>query len=481
MARVIQPINQFIPANQLPRIPEWQDSQITSHRYAGTPPASQHSMACHPEVSQEYVSSSQPVIDATQLSYLAPYPAKQALTRDLDRGFKNTQDQLSRLYKAPETEAPIILVESSPVDALLPPKRVLPWVNKVITGKKVKLEAEVAEELKVDADVEQPSVERTPPKRMIKKPVTKKAAPKDVVMEFRAATVKALPAKDVKEFSSNSITEPPIKTIKEPPTKTVKKAPIKKAPAKRAALTKEAKKPPAQKAAPKRKRASQVPQPRKKPATRKPAPDAQPLIDQKFMVAKPFVRARTRQQTKQALATKAPTETEVAGKTLEQESALVTKPGGSATAPTSEPLTPGSSERPNTRDESTQTQARNHTSTAMQTDPVPALMPLGETSANRQNPRRSQPVLVEDATGETEKTKNDARRKVLMEQYLQSKDDILPAPTAKQLLEEYAGKPEPERAEIMDRWMIECLEDENFVTLANQVERNWKRMGLRAE
>lgn len=58
----------------------------------------------------------------------------------------------------------------------------------------------------------------------------------------------------------------------------------------------------------------------------------------------------------------------------------------------------------------------------------------------------------------------------------------LPVPqtpmTAKEQLAEYAAKPDAERAKIIDDMILECLEDENFGKLCDDVERNWKRICL---
>ncbi|KAL2044738.1 hypothetical protein N7G274_002513 [Stereocaulon virgatum] len=50
--------------------------------------------------------------------------------------------------------------------------------------------------------------------------------------------------------------------------------------------------------------------------------------------------------------------------------------------------------------------------------------------------------------------------------------------TAKELRAEYAKQSDEARAEAIDNFICECLEDENFVKLAEDVEGAWKRIGL---
>lgn len=56
----------------------------------------------------------------------------------------------------------------------------------------------------------------------------------------------------------------------------------------------------------------------------------------------------------------------------------------------------------------------------------------------------------------------------------------LPVPkapvTAKEQLANYAAKPDEARAKIIDDMILECLQDENFGKLCDDVERNWKRI-----
>jgi len=50
--------------------------------------------------------------------------------------------------------------------------------------------------------------------------------------------------------------------------------------------------------------------------------------------------------------------------------------------------------------------------------------------------------------------------------------------TAKEQLAEYAARPDAERAKLIDDMILECLQDENFGKLCDDVERNWKRICL---
>jgi hypothetical protein len=50
--------------------------------------------------------------------------------------------------------------------------------------------------------------------------------------------------------------------------------------------------------------------------------------------------------------------------------------------------------------------------------------------------------------------------------------------TAKGLRAEYAKQSDKARAEAIDNLICECLEDENFIKLAEDVEGAWKRIGL---
>lgn len=58
----------------------------------------------------------------------------------------------------------------------------------------------------------------------------------------------------------------------------------------------------------------------------------------------------------------------------------------------------------------------------------------------------------------------------------------LPAPKPRDLiggnLAAYAGKPREERMAIIDDMICECLEDENFLKLLEDVEQSWRRIGL---
>lgn len=74
------------------------------------------------------------------------------------------------------------------------------------------------------------------------------------------------------------------------------------------------------------------------------------------------------------------------------------------------------------------------------------------------------------------------------DEYLTALDDWirkyhnLPAPAApksdKERLAEYAAKPDGERKKIIDNMVLECLQDENFMKLCQDVERSWKRVCL---
>ena len=59
----------------------------------------------------------------------------------------------------------------------------------------------------------------------------------------------------------------------------------------------------------------------------------------------------------------------------------------------------------------------------------------------------------------------------------------LPAPapqpqTAKEQLAEYAKQSDEDRARAIDNAICECLEDENFIKLVEDVERCWKRIAI---
>lgn len=58
----------------------------------------------------------------------------------------------------------------------------------------------------------------------------------------------------------------------------------------------------------------------------------------------------------------------------------------------------------------------------------------------------------------------------------------LPAPKPRDLiggnLAAYAGKPRGERMAIIDDMICECLGDENFVKLLEDVDQSWRRIGL---
>lgn len=58
----------------------------------------------------------------------------------------------------------------------------------------------------------------------------------------------------------------------------------------------------------------------------------------------------------------------------------------------------------------------------------------------------------------------------------------LPAPkapvTAAENLAAYAAQPEEERLVIIDNMICECLGDENFIKLTEDVEKSWRRIGL---
>ena len=53
-----------------------------------------------------------------------------------------------------------------------------------------------------------------------------------------------------------------------------------------------------------------------------------------------------------------------------------------------------------------------------------------------------------------------------------------PSQTAKELLAEYAKQNDEARAKAIDNLICECLEDENFVKLVEDVEGAWRRIGL---
>ena len=58
----------------------------------------------------------------------------------------------------------------------------------------------------------------------------------------------------------------------------------------------------------------------------------------------------------------------------------------------------------------------------------------------------------------------------------------LPAPKSlqseKEKMAEYAARPEEERVMVIDQMIMECLEDENFGKLVEDVEKSWKRVAL---
>lgn len=54
----------------------------------------------------------------------------------------------------------------------------------------------------------------------------------------------------------------------------------------------------------------------------------------------------------------------------------------------------------------------------------------------------------------------------------------IPATTNQESLAAYAAQPESERLAALDEMICDCLEDENFVKLCEDVEKSWKRVGL---
>lgn len=74
------------------------------------------------------------------------------------------------------------------------------------------------------------------------------------------------------------------------------------------------------------------------------------------------------------------------------------------------------------------------------------------------------------------------------DEYLTALDDWirkyhnLPTPAApksdKERLAEYAAKPDAERKKIVNNMVLECLQDENFMKLCEDVDRSWKRVCL---
>ena len=55
---------------------------------------------------------------------------------------------------------------------------------------------------------------------------------------------------------------------------------------------------------------------------------------------------------------------------------------------------------------------------------------------------------------------------------------LAPNPAPVSDLESYAGMPKSRRLESLDELIIKCIEDDNFVTICEDVEKSWKRVGL---
>ncbi|KAL6714390.1 hypothetical protein ACLMJK_007813 [Lecanora helva] len=100
-------------------------------------------------------------------------------------------------------------------------------------------------------------------------------------------------------------------------------------------------------------------------------------------------------------------------------------------------------------------------------DPVPAPVPTGQEKSSSPNP------MVPNI--------NSAEYLDSIYGWIRKYHD-LPAPepllTFKDQLAEYASQPDEERAKIIDKMICDCLRDENFGKLSDDVEGHWKRIYL---
>ena len=111
--------------------------------------------------------------------------------------------------------------------------------------------------------------------------------------------------------------------------------------------------------------------------------------------------------------------------------------------------------------------------------------PLGEASGNVQpatlQPTTSQPAIPAAPAHHLPSTIPPDEILSSIDTWIRRYQD-LPAPqplsTPKDQLAAYAAKSDNERAQVVDNMICECLQDENFIQLARDVEGSWKRIGL---
>lgn len=113
--------------------------------------------------------------------------------------------------------------------------------------------------------------------------------------------------------------------------------------------------------------------------------------------------------------------------------------------------------------------AKNGSSTAPKKAPKQA----SKTAASKKKAQEQGPKIFEDA----------APNEIMdrLDHWVRRYQD-LPIPqrpeTASENLAAYAAQPEETRMAVIDDMIVECLGDENFVKLVEDVEKSWKRIGL---
>lgn len=97
----------------------------------------------------------------------------------------------------------------------------------------------------------------------------------------------------------------------------------------------------------------------------------------------------------------------------------------------------------------------------------------------------SKPVTALEAESQTDTFAN-----ISPEEYMDRLDDwvrkcrAFPTSTSPQMLDDseklakFSALPDDERLKVIDNMIMQCLDDENFVKLVEDVEKSWKRIGL---
>ncbi|KAL8651903.1 MAG: hypothetical protein Q9226_004492 [Calogaya cf. arnoldii] len=145
--------------------------------------------------------------------------------------------------------------------------------------------------------------------------------------------------------------------------------------------------------------------------------------------------------------------------------------------------------RPNTRSRNTASPfrtdplapSRTNTETILPTNKE-NIVPINTEDNSSANTKSIPQITTEDITPEEYMTR--------LDHWVRKYQD-LPAPTAKlkpatatpastdkDELAAFAAQPEKERLAAIDKMICECLEDPNFATLCEDVEKSWKRIGL---